>query len=440
MLVRHKAKSHARVLERLESRQLLTAQLNYPNFSSTTGLVFNGFSAATTAAGLNNSSSTALEVTDGSLHNAHSVLSSTQVPIDTFTAHFTYTMGVGDQGTSNETDGIAFVIDNGTTADLGADGDNFGYSSGTFGSQSVAVVLDLDQGGGPPFTGSGITFESGGIQPGDPINGADATPINFHSGDTIDATVSYDGTNLTISLVDASNTSQTFSTSEPINLAQVLGGHVANVGFTGGTGNSDAVQQVGEFDFTGALASASTPPTINTPVASSPTSPTSTKAHLSVSATSNSGGTLSYSWSFLHLPPGAATPTFEVNNSTTANTTTAHFFKDGTYKVRVTVTDSNGGVQVSDEDIVVQQTATQIKITPHAAQIATGATEQYTATVDDQFGHAMRDNPTIAYAVETGSGTIDDTGLFTAGEDIGHLLISATGDDFTGVAGGTVIS
>jgi hypothetical protein len=272
------------------------------------------------------------------------------------------------------------------------------------------------------------------VVPSSPQN---TTPVDFHIGDQISATVTYDGTHLSVNLID--NVSHvTFSDSEAINLSSVLGGNAAYVGFTGATGNDDSVQKIDNWDFTGTGVA----PTITVAAASSPVPVTGTKAHLTVTAESNSAGTLSYAWSILHQPPGAAVPTFKPNSSTSSAASSVHFFKAGTYVFRVTVTDSNGGSSVSDVLVVVQQTPTQIKVTPHKAQIVEGTTQQFNGAVFDQFGHTFQTQPAITYGVSgAGGGTIIATsGLYTAGDTIGHLVITATADELTGVAGATVIS
>ena len=140
--------------------------------------------------------------------------------------------------------------------------------------------------------GSTVGFASGGAAAS---NLQDASPIDFHSGDKINATVTYNGTTLDISLVDAT-TSATFNTSEAINLPQILGGSGAYVGFTGATGNDDSVQHIDNWDFTGVgLCRRRSPSRLRHRPVRSP----APKAHLSVTAVSNSGyqaNYLTYSW------------------------------------------------------------------------------------------------------------------------------------------------
>ena len=406
-------------VERLEDRRLLTAQISFANFSSTTGLQLNGYGSSATTSG------NSLLLTDAT-GEARSALSTTKVPVNTFTAHFTYNAA----SNSNQADGFTFVIDNGSDTDLGGQGQYFGYSNGTFSGNSVALAFDLyNQGNGGTYFGSG----TGGTQIG---ANTDASPMDLHNGDNYNFTVTYDGTNLTVTGVDATNSADSFTNTQAINLTSVLGGSTAFVGFTGATGFQTSTQTISAFDFTGTAAG----PTVTTAASSNPTIVTGTKSHLTVGVTDSSSSSLTYAWTVAHKPPGAATPTFSTNNSSDP-TTTAHYFKDGTYNFLVTATDGNGASTSSLVQVVVQQTATSVRLMPHKAMIKVNTTKQFSGTINDQFGRALRTQPALLYAIATGPGSIDSTsGLYTASATKGHLVISLTGDDLTGTAGATVIS
>jgi hypothetical protein len=327
---------------------------------------------------------------------------------------------------------LAFVIDKGTTSDLGADGSDLGYAGGTFGAHSVAIGLNTYTDG---TFGSEIGFTEGGQQfPSYVTPGS----VGFHFGDVINANVSYNGTTLSITLTDTNSShAATYTTSEAINLATVLGSHTAFLGFSGATGGDESIQTINEFDFTGTANP--TAPTVTVAAASSQAVVTGKTADLTVSAVSNTGGTLSYAWSLLSSPAGATTPTFSVNNSA-ASATTATFTRAGTYRFRVTITDSSGGTAFSDVDVAVEHASTTLKIKPHAVQITKKTTKQFTAKVYDQFGHTFSAAPAVTYSIVTGSGKIDSTsGLYTAGAVAGHLLVEASADNLTGDAGATVV-
>jgi hypothetical protein len=418
MVARHR--KQGRFVEQLELRQFLSAtQLDFSNFASTNGLVTNGYGSSATT------SNNALLLTDGIGYESRSALTSNRVAIDTFTAHFTFQLNASP----SSGDGFSFVIDNGSNTDQGGNGEDLGYAGGSFGANSVALGFNIYN---QNSFGTTFGFSSAGSTPNNPVN---ASPVDFHTSDTFNATVTYDGTNLSVTVVDA-NTQATFTDSEAINLVQALGSHTAYIGFTGATGLAPSTQQIDEFDF----ASTDYPPTITVPAAAS--GPITGKtASLSVSAASNSTGTLSYLWSVLHKPSGAKGPTFSDNNSTSANGPTAKFSKAGTYILRAAVTDSNGGTSVSDVELIVQQTATELKLTPHKALIGAGKKKDYRATIMDQFAHPMRSQPAITYIVATGGGSIaPTTGVYTAGSEAGHLLIDASGDGFSGTSGATIVT
>src|SRR5262249_2334360 len=68
--------------------------------------------------------------------------------------------------------------------------------------------------------------------------------VNLHSGDVFHVVMVYDGSTLTMTITDTTNTAQTFTTSWPINIATTIGGSTAFVGFTGGTGGLTTTQEI----------------------------------------------------------------------------------------------------------------------------------------------------------------------------------------------------
>src|SRR5205085_11338875 len=63
-----------------------------------------------------------------------------------------------------------------------------------------------------------------------------------------------------------------------------------------------------------------------------------------------------------------------------------------------------------------------LAVAPPAVTLGLGATQQFTATASDQFGHAM--NATVAWTA-TG-GTLTSSGLYTAGAAAGAFGVTAT--------------
>ncbi len=121
----------------------------------------------------------------------------------------------------------------------------------------------------------------------------------------------------------------------------------------------------------------------------SPQPVTGTTANLSVAA-SETGSSLTYTWSAISVPTGVATPTFSVNGTSAAANTTVTFYGTGIYQFLVTVTDSNNVSATALLGVAVNQTPASITITPASATVAGSGTEVFTAAATDQFGAARQ--------------------------------------------------
>jgi hypothetical protein len=181
-------------------------------------------------------------------------------------------------------------------------------------------------------------------------------------------------------------------------------------------------------------------PTIT--AAASATPVTGKFTNLSVSATDPGGeANLTYTWTTLRKPPGAKDVIFSDNGTNAAKEITGRFSKDGTFQFRVTVTNQSGGSVTSDVSVVVQQTGSDLRITPHKQEVKRGATLDFRAVVLDQFNHAMRTQPPVTFGMQSGPGTIDPiSGLFTASSTRnGHFVVEAsTINDLSGVSANVV--
>jgi autotransporter-associated beta strand protein len=92
---------------------------------------------------------------------------------------------------------------------------------------------------------------------------------------------------------------------------------------------------------------------ITTPAAANP-SAAGTSTTLSVGAVDTAGDAApTYSWAATLSPAGAVAPTFSLNNSASANATTATFSQAGTYVFTVTATDPTSGATVLSSAKVV---------------------------------------------------------------------------------------
>jgi hypothetical protein len=200
---------------------------NYPAGFDGAGLQLNGATY----------SKTWVHLTNGGGDQAGSAFYATPVKIAAFTTDFTF------QLTDAQADGFAFVIQNAEPTALGVFGAGLGYWGIP---KSVAIKFDLfdNAGEGPDSTG----LYTDGAVPTVPAINLTGTPINLHSGDPFAAHISYNGTDLTLTLTD-SNTLGTWSYSWPINIPSTVGGNIAYVGFTGGTGGETATQNVLSWTF-----------------------------------------------------------------------------------------------------------------------------------------------------------------------------------------------
>lgn len=175
-----------------------------------------------------------LTVTDGG-GQARSAFLTSPIPIDGFTAAFTYIDALGGGA-----DGLAFVIHNSPDgpAAIGGGGGGLGYSGIT---PSAAVEFNIyansTGGRGFAFATNGFTAQNGGA----PY--VSTAPIDLASGRPIDVVVRYVPGVLSLTFTDASE-STSFSTNMAVDLAGLLRSKTGWVGFTGGTGGSSAVQQI----------------------------------------------------------------------------------------------------------------------------------------------------------------------------------------------------
>src|SRR5271154_5503512 len=204
--------------------------------STTTDINFSaGFSASQGQMILNGSgdlAGTALQLTNGGQDQAGSAFYTTPVNIQAFTTNFTF------QLSNPSADGFTFTIQSVSPVALGMAGGYLGYAGIPV---SVAVKFDLysNQGEGSDSTG----LYTDGAAPTVPAIDLSSTGINLHSGDPMAVHITYDGTNLSLTITDAV-TLATWSHAFAVNIPSIVGGDTAYVGFTGGTGGLTSTQQV----------------------------------------------------------------------------------------------------------------------------------------------------------------------------------------------------
>ena len=223
-------------------------------FSSTAGLTLNGSAVA--------NNDTRLQLTDGGLNQAGSVFSNIPIGIQAFTTSFEFQIS-GDA----QANGFTFCIQNIGVNALGGGASGLGYGGIP---KSVAVKFNFYDFGGEGANSTGIY--SNGDAPILPSTDITPSGIQLSSGDSIQAQLTYDGTTLTLKLLDLVS-NKTFTMSQAINIPQIVGGNTAYVGFTGGTGGLSSSQKLLSWTY-----NAQTAPTPNPSFAMSSSPITGIKA------------------------------------------------------------------------------------------------------------------------------------------------------------------
>ena len=232
-------------------------------------LVLNGASAI---------SGTSLNVTPNTTTQAGSAWFPTAVNVQNFTTDFSF------QVTSGTTaDGFTFALQNNSTAALGGTGGNLAYMGIL---KSVAVKFDLysNSGEGPSSTGLYLN----GASPTTPATDMGASGIDLHSGHLFQVHMSYDGTNLAMTVTDGT-TAATFNKTWAVDIPGTIGSTTAFAGFTGSTGGYSALQQI----LTWTMTTGGVTGTVATPTFS-PAGGNFTTAQNVIISTTTSGATIYY--------------------------------------------------------------------------------------------------------------------------------------------------
>jgi hypothetical protein len=221
--------------------------INYGSGFTSAGLTFNG------AAKLNG---TRLRLTDTGKYEAGSAFISTPIGVQSFATDFSF------QLSSASADGFSFTIQGVGASALGPSGGGLGYGAGKPGgtpgiANSVAVKFDIynDVGEGTDSTG----LYTDGASPTIPALNMTSSGVALLSGDVFNIHMTYDGTTLTMTITDATNSSQTFTSSWTINIPDTVGSNTAYVGFTGGTGGLTAIQEILDWTYVTSQVTTATP-------------------------------------------------------------------------------------------------------------------------------------------------------------------------------------
>jgi hypothetical protein len=209
-------------------------------FSSTQGLTLNGSAVA--------NNDTRLQLTNGGLNQAGSVFWNAPIGIQAFTTDFEFQIS-GD----SQANGFTFCIQNVGPTALGGGSSGLGYQDI---KKSVAIKFNFYnyQNEGNDSTG----VYTNGEPPVLPTIDISPSGIQLNSGDSIQAQLTYDGSTLTLNLLDLISNAK-FTMSKAIDIAQIVGGNTAYVGFTGGTGGLSASQKILTWTYSAQSAPAPNP-------------------------------------------------------------------------------------------------------------------------------------------------------------------------------------
>jgi hypothetical protein len=211
--------------------------INYGAGFTSTGLTLNG------SAKLNG---TRLRLTDGGGTEAGSAFINTPINIQSFTTDFSF------QLSSASADGFTFTIQGVGATALGPSGGGLGYGPDTPGgtpgiANSAAVKFDIYSNAGEGTDSTGLY--TNGASPTTPALDMTSSGVSLLSGDVFNVHTTYDGTTLAMTITDATNSSQFFTASWPINLPGTVGSNTAYLGFTGGTGGLTAIQEILDWTY-----------------------------------------------------------------------------------------------------------------------------------------------------------------------------------------------
>ncbi len=186
------------------------------------------------------------------------------------------------------------------------------------------------------------------------------------------------------------------------------------------------------------LLAAGTPPTVAQAASATPNPVAGTTTNLAVlgADANDPESALTYTWATTAGPSGVAAPGFSVNGTNAAKSTVATFHGAGRYTFQVTIADPAHSSATGAVDVVVNQTATAVTVSPASATVVDGGMQAFTASVADQFGVTIASPPTVAWSLAPGGvGSISATGLYSAPTSgTGSATVKAASGSATGSA------
>lgn len=191
----------------------------------------------------------------------------------------------------------------------------------------------------------------------------------------------------------------------------------------GGVGTVTISADIGAVSGSASITVIDAPPVVAAAAAASSSPVTTTSTLLSVLGSDDGGeANLTYTWTTTGTPP--APVEFSLNGNNAAKNTIASFTSAGTYHFLVTISDVGGLTATSAVTVVVNQTLTALTITPGSTAMFQHAQKQFTVSAADQFGNAIA-APAVTWAVQSGEGSINSSGLYSSATPPGVATIAA---------------
>ena len=222
------------------------AQVNYPDFSSTTGLMLNG-ATATVSNGID--PAPVLRLATTAVFNGGSAFTTQRVCLANFSSSFTFRItapaGLPDASGQSGADGLTLVFQSAGPSALGVLGGSLGYGGI---APSVAVEIDTWDNG---------VIDAGTNHVGINVNGdvnsvaKAAVPGRFDDGTLWSAWVDYNGTTLEVRVSNTGVRPAAANLSLAIDIPAALGSSAAFAGFTGATGAAWGNHDVVSWDLDG---------------------------------------------------------------------------------------------------------------------------------------------------------------------------------------------
>ena len=158
------------------------------------------------------------------------------------------------------------------------------------------------------------------------------------------------------------------------------------------------------------------------------------------SASVQTGGTKQFTATGLDQfgSPMSPQPSFTWSVTGVGSVDSTGLFSAGSTAGSSTVKAASGSVSgTASVTVTAAPVLTTITVSPNSASVQTGTTKQFAATGSDQFGNPMSPQPTFTWTV-TGVGSVDSTGLFSAGSTAGPSTVKAASGSVSGTASVTV--